>query len=99
MVISERDLAIIARDHVKDWKALRPFLGLSRSKEREIVHKDYGMQKQECLEVWKEIKGKEATYSALISAAEDAKAQRLADSVKALRKPTQSHNVEGDSVI
>ena len=85
--VSDRDLAIIARDHLTDWKALRPFLGLSRSKEKEIVQSystDYGKQKQECLEVWKEMKGKEATYQALIKAAEDAKAQSLADSVRAM---------------
>ena len=99
--VSDRDLAIIARDHVNDWKSLRPFLGLSRSKEREIVESyptDYGKQKQECLEVWKEMKGKEATYSALIRAAEDAKAKTLADSVRDMRmkeKPTHFHDTEG----
>jgi hypothetical protein len=31
--ISERDLAIIARDHLNHWESLRPFLGLSRSTE------------------------------------------------------------------
>ena len=85
--ISDRDLAIIARDHLTDWKALRPFLGLSRPQEREIVQSystDYGKQKQECLEVWKEMKGKEATYQALIKAAEDAKSQSLADRVRAM---------------
>ena len=85
--VSDRDLAIIARDHLADWKALRPFLGLSRPQEREIVQSyptDYGKQKQECLEVWKEMKGKEATYRALIKAAEDAEAQNLADSVRAM---------------
>ena len=83
--VSDRDLAIIARDHVNDWKSLRPFLELSRPKEKEIVQSystDYGKQKQECLEVWKEMKGKEATYSVLIRAAEDAKSQSLADGVK-----------------
>ena len=34
--------------------------------------------------MWKEMKGKEATYQALIKAAEDAKAQNLADSVRAM---------------
>ena len=97
--ISDRDLAIIARDHVNDWKSLRPFLGLNRPKEKEIVQSyptDYGKQKQECLEVWKEMKGKEATYSALIRAAEDAKFQSLADGVRAVlmkAKCTHSHDV------
>ena len=99
--VSDRDLAKIARDHVTDWKSLRPFLGLSRSNEKEIVQSyptDYGKQKQECLEVWKEMKGKEATYSALIRAAKDAKSQSLADSVRAMLmkgKPIHSPDIEG----
>ena len=94
-------MAVIARDHLTDWKSLRPFLGLSRSKEREIVQSyptDYGKQKLECLEVWKEMRGKEATYFELIRAAEDAKFQSLADSVKAVRmkgNPKHSSDVEG----
>ena len=81
---------------MNDWKSLRPFLGLSRPKEQEIVQSyptDYGKQKQECLEIWKEMKGKEATYSALIRAAEDAKFQHLADCVKGMRKTTHSQNL------
>ena len=99
--ISDRDLAIIARDHLIDWKALRPFLGLSRPQEREISKsclRDYGKQKHECLEVWKEMKGREATYQALIKAAEDAKSQSLADSVRAMHmKPETSppHHMGG----
>ena len=91
--VSDRDLAIIARDHLTDWESLRPFLGLSRPQEREISKSclgDYGKQKHECLEVWKEMKGKEATYQALIKAAEDAKAQSLADSVRAILMSRQN---------
>jgi hypothetical protein len=98
--VSDRDLAIIARDHLTDWKALRPFLGLSRPQEREISESclwNYGKQKHECLEVWKEMKGKKATYQALIKAAEDAKAQSLTDSVRAIltsRQNTPPHHSE-----
>jgi hypothetical protein len=94
-------MAIIARDHLTDWKALRPFLGLSRPQEREISESclwNYGKQKHECLEVWKEMKGKKATYQALIKAAEDAKAQSLTDSVRAIltsRQNTPPHHSEG----
>ena len=80
-VVSDRDLAVIARDYLDDWENLHSFLGLSRVQKREIANsypRDYGKQKQECLEVWKEVMGPEATYSALISAAEDAKHKNMA---------------------
>ena len=84
-VISDRDLAVIARDHLTDWENLQPFLGLSRAQKKEISKSfpgDYGKQKRECLEVWKEERGREATYRALISAAEEAKDQQLADNIR-----------------
>ena len=97
--VSDRDLAIIARDFLNDWKVLRPFLGLSRSKEKEICQSflsNNAKQGHECLEVWKEVKGKEATYGALIEAAENALKQNLADGVKAMVKkqpsPPQPHS-------
>ena len=86
---------------MSEWESLRPFLGQSRFKERKIstsCHGDYGKQKHKCLEVWKKIKGKEATYHALIRAAEDAKDQSLADSVRALlmrQQNTPSPHSEG----
>ncbi|CAI8058445.1 hypothetical protein GBAR_LOCUS31785 [Geodia barretti] len=40
------------------------------------------LQKRECLEVWKEKRGREATYRALISAAEEAGDQLLADNIR-----------------
>ena len=86
-VISDEDVATIARDHLTDWESLRPYLGLSRPQQVEIRESypgNYGKQKRECLEVWKETKGNEATYGALITAAEKAKDQQLADRVKAM---------------
>ena len=83
--ISGRDLAVIARDHLTQWEKLHPFLGLNRAQKKEIARSypgDYGLQKQECLEVWKEERGREATYRALISAAEEAKDQQLADNIR-----------------
>ena len=83
--ISDRDLAVIARDHLTQWEKLQPFVGLSRAKKKEIARSypgDYGLQKQECLEVWKEKRGEEATYRALISAAEEAKDKELADNIR-----------------
>ena len=76
-----------------DWEILSPYLELSRARREEIRRSnpgDYGKQKQECLEVWKEMKGNEATYRALIKAAEEAKFKKMADDVKAVFKKRQS---------
>ena len=85
-VVSDEDVATIARDYLTDWESLRPYLGLSHPQEAEIhkTHRDYGKQKQECLQEWKELKGNEATYGAFITAAEEARNQRLADGVRAM---------------
>ena len=88
-VICDEDLAVIARDHLVDWEDLHPFLGLTRAQKKEIINsytRDYGKQKRECLEVWKEVKGDGATYRALISAAEKAKNKELADNVRDMLK-------------
>ena len=84
-MISDEDLEVIAREHVVNWEKL--YLGLSLAQKEEIRRsEEYGDQKQECLEVWKEVKGKEATYRALVTAAEEARDQRLADNVKDMLK-------------
>ena len=90
-MISDRDLAVIARHYLKDWEKVRPFLGLSRAQKKEIARsysRDYELQKQECLEVWKEERGREATYRALISAAEEARDQELADNIRDMLEKT-----------
>ncbi|CAI8026377.1 hypothetical protein GBAR_LOCUS15150 [Geodia barretti] len=83
-VISRKSLTVIARDHLNNWKTLGPFLDLTRQQETAIAYSspDFGLQKRECLEVWKEKRGKEATYRALISAAEEAGDQLLADNIR-----------------
>ena len=84
-VISRRCLAAIAKSHITHWEPLGPFLGLTRQQEVEIAQNyssNYGLQKRECLEVWKEVKGDRATYRALISAAEEAEDQQLADAIR-----------------
>ena len=89
-VISRKALAVTARDHVRNWRELGPFLELTRQQETEIMESNstnYGLQKRECLEVWKEMKGDGATYQALITAAEEAEERELADNIK---KMTQS---------
>ena len=98
-VVSNEDVATIARDHLTDWESLRPYLGLTRQQEEEIRRSfpnKYGKQKQECLERWKELKGDRATYGALIKAAETAKNQQLADRVKdMLSRPLGSIEING----
>ena len=92
--ICDTDLATIARDHVTDWDSLAPYLELSRPQREEIRRSnpaDYRMQKRECLEVWKEMKGNEATFCALIKAAENAKVQNLADGVRTMLKLQQTN--------
>ena len=98
-MVSDKDVATIARDHLTDWESLRPYLGLNRPQEAEInkTHHDYKKQKQECLQEWKELKGTEATYGAFITAAEEAKNQQLADGVRAMlrtasKDPTSTHS-------
>ena len=86
-VISERELAVIAKDHIANWRSLAPFLGLTVAKEEEIVRSnpgDYGMQKRVCLLTWRQMMGVGATYRAFISAAEEAGNQQLADTVREL---------------
>ena len=74
-MVSDEGVETIARDHLTDWESLRPYLGLSRQQEVEIreTHSNYRKQKRECLEIWKETKGNEATYSTFITAAEKRK--------------------------
>ena len=89
-MISRRDLAIIARDYISDWRQLVPFLELCRPQETEILQShpaNYGLQKRECLELWKEMKGDRATYRALITAAEDAENRELADKITRMTQP------------
>ena len=86
-VVSDPDVSLIARECLADWEALRSDLGLNRAQEtaiRNSFHGKYEQQRRECLNIWKEMKGDEATYHALITAAESAKNQQLADTVKAL---------------
>ena len=90
-MVSDEDVAVIARDHLTYWEPLRPYLGLRHKQEVYISNTypgDYGKQKRECLEVWKKIKGDQATYGALITAAEKARDQPLADAVRDLLSRT-----------
>ena len=97
-VISDKDVAMISRDHLIKWESLRPYLELSRPQEKGIcnTYRDYEDQKRECLQMWKELKGNEATYGTLIRAAEEARNQQLADGVRAMltnvaKGPSSTH--------
>ena len=85
-VISDVDVATIARDLLIKWEPLRPYLGLNRAQKEKIrkTCHDNEQQKLECLEIWKEMQGDGATYGAFITAAESAKDQQLADGVRAM---------------
>ena len=94
-VVSDSDITKIARDHLTDWESLRPYLGLSRQQKKEIHMShpgDYGKQKWECLEMWKNMKRKKATYNALISAAEEMGDQKLASGVRAMLSSKDPHS-------
>lgn len=89
--ISRKVLADIARDHMKHWEHISPYLGLSRQKEIEISQnypRDYARQRRECLEAWREaMKPGVCSYRALISAVEEAKDIDMAECVRTLCLP------------
>ena len=75
--------------HLAKWESLSPYLGLDHTTEESIrsaSNGDYEMQKKKLLQEWKRIKGDQATYDELITAAERASDQNLADSVKKMMK-------------
>lgn len=86
--ITPKHMKIIARDHLTSWEDIYVFLDLNEADSKEIRRNspdDYGEQKHNCLLKWKKKIGKgNATYEALISAAEEAKNQLLADHVRSL---------------
>lgn len=87
--MSEKDAEKIASEYLTEWEKLRPYLGLSRAQEKEIQNsnpRNYGAQKSEFMGVWKEKKGKDATYTAFIQAAEEAGKKKLADSMRAMKR-------------
>ena len=82
--ISEEDTITIARC-INDWEALAIYLGFSATEKNQIRDSPPVQNKgRECLQKWKVEKGRAATYQALITAAEKANDQQLADSVQAI---------------
>ena len=91
--VTDIHIAVISREYLTNWEKLSPYLGLLSSQKQEISKSyvgDYGQQKCECLNKWKEEKGNEATYRAFIQAAEDAKDKQLADYVREMLQTAPS---------
>ena len=85
-VISEEDILTIAQ-RINDWEALAICLDFSAAQKNQIRDSfpaDVQKQGRECLQKWKVQKGRAATYQALITAAEKANDQQLADSIRAM---------------
>ena len=80
----------IASELMTRWEPLRPLLDLTRPHE-EIIRRsypNYQMQKIKMLEKWKEKKGDQATYAALITATKRAGNMHLADAVRKMKEPS-----------
>ena len=88
-VITDEQLAKIAREFLIRWEDLSPSLGLTRLQQESIrsTYPNYDDQKRVSLYIWKRNKGNEATFGAFITAAESIDNIELADSVRGLMKP------------
>ena len=66
--VSDCHLELISRAHCTKWRRLPPYLGLANSVKDDIDRKseDESDKRYDFLIKWKEIKGSEATYKALI---------------------------------
>ena len=93
--VSDIHIAKIAKDFIRNWEELAPYLRLLPAREYEIK-KDgrYGDQKREALRLWKEQNGRKATYRALIVVAKQVSNVELAENIEALvaPKPTLREN-------
>ena len=90
--VSDIHIAKIAKDFIRNWEELAPYLRLLPAREYEIK-KDgrYGDQKREALRMWKERNGRKATYRALIVVAEQVSNVELAENIEALAAPQPQH--------
>ena len=87
-VISDKDITNIAKN-ISDWEALAMSLNISAPEMKQIRDSfpaDVQKQGRECLQKWKVKQGRAATYQALITAAEEARDQQLADGVRDIKK-------------
>ena len=97
-IVSDEQLAIIARKFLTKWEELSPSLGLTQQQEESIRRtlSDYEDQKRESLRWWKRNKGNKATFGAFIAAAESISNMQLADSLRDLIIPLQGY-INADS--
>ena len=86
-VINGKDITNIAKN-ISDREALAMSLNFSAPVMKQIRDSfpaDVQKQGRECLQKWKVKQGRAATYQALITAAENAEDQQLADSVRDIK--------------
>ena len=82
-VVTEEDIAIIAKHHLNKWEDVSPYLRLKNAEE--IIRRtrgDYQDQRMEMLKIWKRQKGNKATYRVLMEAAKKALDNTLADGIR-----------------
>ena len=84
--INDYDIEVIAREHLTNWKSLRPTLGLTDSLEDDICneHKESQKQKRAFLHKWRDREGNKATYRVFSDAATKVKNKRLSHAVIAM---------------
>ena len=93
--VSDIHIVKIAKDFLRNWEELGPYLRLLPVHEYEIK-KDgqYGDQKREALRMWKEQSGRKATYRALIVVANEVSNVELAENIEALVAPHPARKEE-----
>ena len=84
--VSNIHIAKIAKDFVRNWEKLAPYLRLLPAHEDAIKRdgRRYDDQKREALLIWKELNGRKATYKALIVIAKEVSNVELAENIEAL---------------
>ena len=95
----EEHLAEIATS-ITEWREISPFLGLTEAEEREILGSaphSVRSQKITMLRLWKEMKGKAATYNRLCRAFRKSKYVGLEDEMKEIL--AESNSLEGELKI
>lgn len=86
-MISDLDIIVIARDHMTDWEVLATFLGFTNAQKIAIGGPSIGdvqKMRRKLLQDWKTKNGSNATYKALIEAAENVQDGTLATAVKSM---------------
>ena len=89
-VVSDRDVAVIAQNHLEKWEDLSPFLNLTSVDEQVIrsTSSDYKEQKRAFFREWKMQNGRGATYRVLVAAAKEAHNKNLADNLEEMLRQT-----------